>query len=64
MIAPEPCPLCSSPARITGSVTYRDATGHRLVCGMCGHRFAAVAGGEPEARRVVSRKLFRKVRTK
>ena len=57
-----PCPLCSSPTRIAGSVSYRDAVGHRMQCRKCGHRFPALSGSDSEARRVVFKKLFPRTR--
>ena len=57
---PEPCPLCASPARITASVTYRDATGHRLQCRKCANRFASVTGDNDVSKKIVAAKLFPK----
>ncbi len=57
----DPCPLCSSPARITGSVSYRDVTGHRMQCRKCGNRFPVVSGIDAEARKIVTKKLISKL---
>lgn len=54
---PDPCPLCASPSRITASVTYRDATGHRLQCRKCANRFASVTGHNDVSKKIVAAKL-------
>lgn len=64
MCGPEPCSLCASPSRITASVTYRDAIGHRLQCRKCGNRFASVTGDNDVSKKIVAAKLFPKGKKK